>query len=699
LQTQADFDITPADILAVQRLLQTQTSLLLTSEGREALQYLLAPILCKNQQQQAKFYAIYQNYLAQDLQPSKLLTNPKKITKKSTAFRWLYPTLGLLGLLFLVWKFGFKEKIPTTKIQFKRPIKQLHIGDTLRIKNTSLVDVSIPVVYEWTYLNKKNNQVEHQQKRVDFNFVIPKTEKQDYLKTIRLIGRDSLTQQVLGIDSVLLSIYCKNPPIINTINIGDTSLMAGTPLPFSAEVDGNNLSLNWQFGDGDTSTSLTPIHTYEKNGNYLIKLTAKDTSNRFGKCETSLQTYLNLNTKESIEKDMVAAAFALQKEPPKTVLQSKAWTYIILMLLLTAAGWSWLQWLMRPFLEKTPKDYFKTTLPASIKPLKELIQPTFLQFDIANRLRKRQAGRRQEMALTKTLQATVEKGGYSELHYQFKTKPTEYLALVELSGKHKDQKEFAQYLPNFFAQQDVLIQTFFYKNDFEKIWNARFPSGVSHSKLYELYPENRLLIFGNTNQLVTDWQQQKQLPETWEQLANQWKHQVICTNTPIPNQLFSTLPFDTALSFFPADLAGIAKAIDFLEEKTAPALGQATNWVNQTKNNIFGIQQFEAEHHTIFQSNHPEIYRWFLALTVYPAASLSTIIAIGKALKIAPTYDKLQAITPLANLQKNNFNKQLWVNNWERLTIVEERLARQGVATGKKRFVIYTKMVGYLICN
>ena len=153
LQTQADFDITPADLLAVQRLIQTQTSLLLNPTGRQELQYLLAPILCKSRTQQAQFYTIYQTYLAEDLQQEVLPTTSSTTTKKSNLYWYSALLLGLLGLLFLIYKFGFKEALPTAKIQFERPKKQLHIGDTLRIKNISLVDAEIPVIYEWAYLD------------------------------------------------------------------------------------------------------------------------------------------------------------------------------------------------------------------------------------------------------------------------------------------------------------------------------------------------------------------------------------------------------------------------------------------------------------------------------------------------------------------------------------------------------------------
>jgi len=429
-------------------------------------------------------------------------------------------------------------------------------------------------------------------------------------------------------------------------------------------------------------------------------LTVSDTLNRFGKCESSLQTYLKLEAKKLEEAIIASTPFTLQKEPPKTVLQSKAWAYIILMLLLTGAAWSWLQWLMRPLLETAPKDYFKSALSKSAKPLTELIQPTFLQFEIANLLRKRQAGRRKEMALSKTLKATVEKSGYSELHYQFKTKPTEYIALVDLTNHTEDQKALANYLPDFFSKQDVLIHPFFYENDFDKIWSTRFPKGISLRKLYEFYPENRLLIFGNTQQLVHNWQQHQQLPKAWEQLSNQWEHQVVCTNTAIPDQFFSTLPYDTPLSFFPANLSGIGQAIDFLEEKVANDSEQEATWVNQTATNPSANQSFDEAYHLLFQNKYPKIYQWFLALNIYPSADLSNIIAIGKALKIEPTYDNLQLIAPIANLQKNNFDKTLWLNNWalkNNLIIQEFALQPFEVEQQKKvRYLFQTEQLSDL---
>jgi hypothetical protein len=41
---------------------------------------------------------------------------------------------------------------------------------------------------------------------------------------------------------------------------------------------GNIVSWLWDFGDGETSTELTPLHTYESAGNYTVKLTVTDSN-------------------------------------------------------------------------------------------------------------------------------------------------------------------------------------------------------------------------------------------------------------------------------------------------------------------------------------------------------------------------------------------------------------------------------------
>ncbi|MFG3258567.1 PQQ-dependent sugar dehydrogenase [Streptomyces sp. NPDC048172] len=64
-----------------------------------------------------------------------------------------------------------------------------------------------------------------------------------------------------------------------------TSGQAPLKVAFSSSAkdeDGDELKLEWDFGDGKTSTEASPTHTYEANGTYTATMTATDPSGRSG---------------------------------------------------------------------------------------------------------------------------------------------------------------------------------------------------------------------------------------------------------------------------------------------------------------------------------------------------------------------------------------------------------------------------------
>jgi PKD repeat protein len=84
-----------------------------------------------------------------------------------------------------------------------------------------------------------------------------------------------------------------NDTALVTISQGNIILKADAGGPYydtigiSIEFDGSgsynlnatNLTYKWSFGDGNTSTSIIPTHTYYKDGNYTIILTVTDDDN------------------------------------------------------------------------------------------------------------------------------------------------------------------------------------------------------------------------------------------------------------------------------------------------------------------------------------------------------------------------------------------------------------------------------------
>jgi gliding motility-associated-like protein len=56
----------------------------------------------------------------------------------------------------------------------------------------------------------------------------------------------------------------------------DTLSCPGKPIVFSNNSSGPSLSFEWNFGDGNTSTQITPIHQYTADGTYTVTLIIRD---------------------------------------------------------------------------------------------------------------------------------------------------------------------------------------------------------------------------------------------------------------------------------------------------------------------------------------------------------------------------------------------------------------------------------------
>jgi len=99
------------------------------------------------------------------------------------------------------------------------------------------------------------------------------------------------TYNVPGIYDVMLIANLSNASV-DTIYHSQAVKVAGTPITFTVNTvntcNGSNIqaipsnlnlqSYNWDFGDNQTSTQASPVHSYANTSNYIISLQAQDTS-------------------------------------------------------------------------------------------------------------------------------------------------------------------------------------------------------------------------------------------------------------------------------------------------------------------------------------------------------------------------------------------------------------------------------------
>lgn len=82
-------------------------------------------------------------------------------------------------------------------------------------------------------------------------------------------------------------------PVANFITL-DTSTCPNRTVTFTNQSTGPGLSYSWDFGDGNTSTSINPVHNYQANGQYSIKLVVVD---QYGCTDSLIRTnYVSIRT-------------------------------------------------------------------------------------------------------------------------------------------------------------------------------------------------------------------------------------------------------------------------------------------------------------------------------------------------------------------------------------------------------------------
>jgi len=108
------------------------------------------------------------------------------------------------------------------------------------------------------------------------------------------------TKEFMKDDSIPKTPYNPEPPVSD---FSATPLKGNAPLKvtFTDKSTGEPTDWHWDFGDGETSTSKSPVHTYSKAGSYTVTLTV---SNEAGESEETKSNYITVT--EPVQKSVAA---------------------------------------------------------------------------------------------------------------------------------------------------------------------------------------------------------------------------------------------------------------------------------------------------------------------------------------------------------------------------------------------------------
>jgi hypothetical protein len=307
----------------------------------------------------------------------------------------------------------------------------------------------------------------------------------------------------------------------------------------------------------------------------------------------------------------------------------------------------------------------------------ELIEDEKELLDVARSYKRRNADEVAYLDIPRTINATINSEGLIAPVWSSKTRPVEYLMLIDRNKAKSQQVRLFEYLVRRFSRNDLYLEKFYYHFDPDTCFNNSYPNGIHLSRLKDLYPNHIVVVFGNGYQLID-----RHYPSLNEQIVGlfrKWEQWAICTPVNFSDWGYKEKILQQATVLLPADLHGQLLLFKLLENRNIryqDMLAEAKDY--QSKNvNFNDVAQLRA------YLGDPFLFQWVCALAIYPRIRWEVLIAMGDALQKnnysgnEVTYSALLKIVRIKWMQDGSFPDMTRLELLKQLEPRNEKVARE----------------------
>ena len=440
--------------LGITAYLQVQDLMRLLPEDTrpEDLKTLLAPLLCKNKEEQEQFYEIFKTSWARiqetgELEDSDILKVEEEIKQASRWQRVREASIYILLLIlvvtcFIVWRNNDPIRTKPTRI----PI-EMFVGQS---GNYSF------------QLGSPNGVIRSKCPKLD--------------SASAIIRQDSIVKIQESINGVF----------IYSSNIYYTAIRTGTD-SFCIQV-------------------LPDVASGSYRSHYTLLFTVKDS--------LPVPTDTVMEVDSSIYQQHPfphIRDYSRIDIPQPTRFQQFLWNYKwplkAMFILLSGLVLWWLAWKLEKKRRRLIAEYRLNLRPPYTWSVELGSEPEIAFgedfYKLLHRLRRRENDERWKLDMPRTVRATVDKGGMPEFRFARQTRPAEYLLLIDRQNSRDHQARFFDLLYRTFRNQDILVERFWYdEGDPRRCYNEAYPGGLSLSDLQYYHPQSRVLLLGTAYGLL-----------------------------------------------------------------------------------------------------------------------------------------------------------------------------------------------------
>ncbi|PHI20254.1 hypothetical protein CEQ90_08695 [Lewinellaceae bacterium SD302] len=667
--------------------------------GRLAeMRFLLAPHVASNAKEQTEFYRLWQEFVAEYEEEFDHLEevdeppphSPIAPPSPKPWWRWLLwlPVIAALAYFFFDGALGDKPD-PVT-ITFTAPAEYLlREGDTVRFQNTTSTGPKDSTGFRWRVMDSATDSVLITSDSFDLDWVVP----YGSCRRIRvdLEGEHLFTGDNPAVKQSHTVVTCGAPPSLRNLAFPEGPLQRNDRFVFGVDPE-EEVIYRWRFGTGETYRyGPRQAFSFTEEGDYNIELKAMRATDSVCCYKTyfrSVQIGTNLPLLTSIP---------LFEDQPRQFLRVAPWVWwlLLLPLLLAIAAWrSW--WRDRHSVAET-KMPDEAALQAAYPihdagpydiPYRDQSTAISVPADfyrIADQLRIREAGLRKSFDGRATVEATVRNGGFPRWRERAIKRPAEYLLLVPHANERQQQHRLLTRLGQFLIEQEAAVKVYFHSGRFDRFWNDDQPEGIAPEQLAGRYPDFRLIILGNGHGLLDPFESRvPRLLPRWQAVFSRWRRRVILTTEPVADWSFQEKLLHRYFLLYPVDSRGIRLGVEALNAVEDYDTADFNRWEAELlpRHQETGCRYRHwnsVEEHRDYLADDPELFRWLGGLCVVSQPDWNLTIAIGRALGIEVTHDRLLRLSRIPWLADNAPDHSLRIQLLATLSDDDEKMARQAV--------------------
>ena len=214
-----------------------------------------------------------------------------------------------------------------------------------------------------------------------------------------------------------------------------------------------------------------------------------------------------------------------------------------------------------------------------------------------------------------------------DFQYKQQTRPPEYLLLIDRHHGDNHRARLFDWMYQQFKAQEVIIERFFFDGDPRLCKNENHPNGIRLNALQYQYPNARLLILSQGNQMIKK-RSGKLAP--WIQSLEHWRQRAILSPKPIKEWGLRERQLLTSFEVLPATAEGLSFLVDHFDKFTDRARpDQWRSELGDTQEHALPINEKEALVPQLQAYFPSDLVKWIGACAVYPAIHWDLTLFLG----------------------------------------------------------------------